>query len=135
MTTSNTPTRVDALAAAILTAEGRHHVAGRYYADERDATTMRRVEAERRARLEHQAELRRDLLASRWEVTEAGRRVVAAEREFRQLRDALTDLVDDRECDIDTHGICLTHDEPCSHVTGRFVCPVSRARTLLSAAR
>jgi hypothetical protein len=44
--------RVAAIEQEIITAEGYLTVAGRYYAREGDASTMRRVEAERRARNE-----------------------------------------------------------------------------------
>lgn len=134
MRQSHSP-RVTELAAAILTAEGRFYVAGRCWADERDAASARLVEAERRARVEAAAELRRELLATRFEVTEAGRAVLKAAREWRTLRDALKPLVDDRDCWIDRHGTCLTHDEPCSHASGHFECPVTTARRALARER
>ena len=127
--------RVDALAAAILMEEGPHHVAGRYVADEHDATTARQIEADRRARVEHAAELRRELLASRWELTEAGAAVLAQAARNRELRNVVASLVDDRACAIDRHGVCVTHDEPCTHERGRFECPVAVGRQVLARSR
>jgi hypothetical protein len=66
--------------------------------------------------------LGRQLLATRFEVTEAGRAALRAARERPAVRDALRSLVDDRDCWIDDHGVCRTHDEPCTHERGRFEC-------------
>ena len=127
--------RVATLAAAMVLAEGEYTVGGRYYASAEDAAKARLIEAERRARAEAAAELRRALLATRFEVTEAGRAALHAGREWRRLRDALQLLVDERECWIDDHGVCRTHDEPCTHERGVFECPVALARRALARQR
>ena len=129
------PERVAALAAGIVVAEGEYTVAGRYYADAADAAKARLVEAERRARLEHAAELRRAMLGQRWEVTDAGRAAVQAERDAQALRTAVELLVDGRACFVDRHGCCITHDQPCDHSTGTFVCPVTLGRRALATRR
>jgi hypothetical protein len=125
-------TRVAAIAAAMLAEEGQYTVKGRYYASAADAAKARIIEAERDVRIEEGAARRQSLLATRYALTDAGRAVVAQARRERQLRDALELLVDDRDCDVDVHGICRVHEECCSHSIAGWECPVSHARTLLA---
>lgn len=128
----NPTTRVAAIAAAMLAEEGEYHVKGRYYASAQDAAKARLIEAERDVRIEEGAARRRELLNTRFVLTEAGRAVLAEARRNEALTGALTNLVDDRPCFIDRHGICTTHDQPCTHERGRFECPVAVARETLA---
>jgi hypothetical protein len=98
----------------IVDAEGVFYVAGRYFADVTSSDKARRLEAERRVRAADRAALARTLvtLTERWEITEAGRAVLAATPAL--------------PCLIGHDGVCRAHDEPCARIKGEWVCLVSR---------
>lgn len=101
----------------ILTAEGPHHVGGRYFASAEDADKARRIEAERRIREHERVEAVQRLFDSRWEITNEG---------LWALSCAIYGEDDQMPCLIGHDGVCRTHDEPCAWYDRRWVCLVGR---------
>lgn len=97
----------------ILAAEGQHYVAGCYFADAETASKARRIEAERRVREATRMESLRELLATRWEITNEGLWALA---ETIHGEPAMP-------CLIGHDGVCRTHDECCArNRDGSWVC-------------